>query len=313
MSGAALPRVLVAADRETHQLVSQALKDEFEVMPAAAGQEALEKIASGEFECILLDVNLPGLNALDVCRRLKSERRTASIPVLFVRSLKQRADEAQGFEVGAADYITAPVPAAIVKARVRTHVELKRLRERFEQLELVDSVTGLANRVRFDAAIDSEWRRTARAGRWLSIAIVDVDHLKRFVDRHGPPAGDKRLQTVAESLARNARRAGDLVARYDAEQFAVILPEIDAVMMQGMMRIMMAGVVADGARADAGREGDPVTVSVGAVSVVPGREKTIAAALAAADRLLNEAKRAGRDQGVHLDLSSLSKTVVRRS
>jgi PleD family two-component response regulator len=80
-----------------------------------------------------------------------------------------------------------------------------------------------------------------------------------------------------------------------------------------MMRMLIAGVVSDGPRADAGQAADELTVSVGAVSVVPARDKTIAGALAAADRLLNEAKRAGRDRGVHLDLSSLTKTVIGRS
>jgi diguanylate cyclase (GGDEF)-like protein len=170
----------------------------------------------------------------------------------------------------------------------------------------------VANRARFDTALESEWRRMARAGRWLSIAVVEVDYLKRIVERQGQPAGDERLKTIASSLARSARRAGDLVARFSAEEFAIILPEIDPQMMQGMMRVIMTGVVADAARADAGQRIDPVTVSIGAVSVVPGREKTIAGALAGADRSVGEAKRAGRDRGVHLDLGSLAKTVVLR-
>ena len=66
-----------------------------------------------------------------------------------------------------------------------THVELKRARDLLEQLASVDPLTGVANRRRFDSALDEEWRRTARAGRWLSMAIVDVDHFKQFNDRYG--------------------------------------------------------------------------------------------------------------------------------
>ncbi len=313
MSDAAQPRVLVAADRAAYLLIKEALEGEFEVVAAGPALDAVEKAGVGDVECVLLDLNLPGLNGFDVCRTLKGEPRTASIPVLFVTGREKRTDEARGFEAGAVDYINGPIHPSIVRARVRAHVELKRLRDRLEQLALVDPLTGVANRQRFDAALETEWRRTARAGRWLSVALVDVDYLKRFVDRYGQPAGDERLQTIASSLARSARRAGDLVGRYSAEEFAVILPEIEPLMMQGMMRVLMTGVVADGARADAGRRSDPVTVSIGAVSVVPGHEKTVAGALAAADRSLNEAKRAGRDRGIHVDLSSLTKTVILRA
>jgi diguanylate cyclase (GGDEF)-like protein len=312
VSNGAPSRILVAADTATQQLVGQTLKGEFEVVPAGAGLDVVEKVGTGDIECVLLDLKLRGLDAFDICRRLKSEPRTASIPVLFLTNINDRADETSGFDAGAGDYLTQPLKPSIVKARVHTHVELKRLRDQLERLSFVDSLTGIANRLRFDAALETEWRRTLRTGRWLSIALIDVDHLKRFNDRHGQPAGDERLQTIAASLAKSARRAGDLVARYGADEFGVILPEIEPSMMQGMMRVLMAGVVSDGAMADTAPGGDIMTVSVGGISVVPGRDKTIAGALAAAERLLAEAKRAGRDRGVHIDLASLSKTVIQR-
>ena len=313
MSAAAPPRVLVAADRMALSAFRQALENECEIVAAGPGLDAFEQAVAGGVHCIILDIKLRGLDGFDVCRRLKSEPRTAAIPVLFLTNINDRVDEAAGFDAGAADYIRLPIKPSIVKARVRTHVELKDLRDRLEQLTLVDPLTGVANRARFDTALESEWRRMARAGRWLSIAIVDVDYLKRIIERQGQPAGDERLRTIAGSLTRSARRAGDLVARFSAEEFAIILPEIEPPMMQGMMRVIMTGVVADAARADAGQRIEPVTVTIGAVSVVPGREKTIAGALAGADRSLNEARRAGRDRGVHLDLGSLAKTVVLRA
>lgn len=312
MTDTAPSRIVVAADQATQQFVGQALKGEFDVIPAGPALDAVEKVSGGDIECVLLDLKLPRLDGFDVCRRLKSDPQTASIPILFITNINDRADETPGFDAGGADYITQPIKPSILKARVRTHVELKRLRDQLERLSFVDSLTGIANRARFDAALETEWRRTARSGRWLSIALIDVDHLKRFNERYGQPAGDERLQTIAASLARSARRAGDLVARYGTDEFGVILPEIEPSMMQGMMRVLMAGVVSDTAMADAARGADIVTVSVGGISVVPGREKTIAGALGAAERLLSEAKRAGRDRGVHIDLATLTKTVIQR-
>ena len=313
MSGAAVPRVLVADDQAANVLiVTHALKGEFEVVPAATGAEVLERASGGDIDLILLDIVMPGLDGFEICRRLKNNPISAGIPVIFVTGLEHSADETHGFDVGAVDYITKPIRPAIVRARVRMHLELKRSRDLLEQLASLDPLTGIANRRRFDVAFEEEWRRTARAGRWLSIAIVDVDHFKHFNDRHGHIAGDERLRAIAGSLARIARRAGDLVARYGGEEFGVILPEVESAMMHGVMRAMMKGVSADSSNASTGRGREIVTVSLGAISVIPGRDKTAAGALAAADRLLYEAKGAGRDRGVHLDLSTLVKTYIGR-
>src|SRR5262245_59834075 len=194
--------------------IRQALEGEFEVVAAGKGLDAFEPPAIGGIACIILDLKLRALDGFEVCRRLKAEPRTASIPVLFLNTLNDRLDESSGFEVGAADYLSLPIKPSLVRARVRIQVELKGLRERLERLMLVDPLTGVANRTRFDTALESEWRRMARAGRWLSIAVVDVDYLKRIIERQGQPAGDERLKTIAGSLARSARRAGDLVARF---------------------------------------------------------------------------------------------------
>jgi diguanylate cyclase (GGDEF)-like protein len=132
-----------------------------------------------------------------------------------------------------------------------------------------------------------------------------VDHFKAFNDRYGHPAGDARLRDIAGSLARSARRAGDLVARSGGEDFGILLPEVEPAMMHGVVRAMLAGV--------AGPDADAVTISVGAISIVPPHGLTSADALATADRLLYEAKSEGRDRAVHLDLSTNEKLYIART
>ena len=309
-----LPRVLVADDEAANVLlVTHALKGEYEVVTASTGAAVLERAAAGDIDLILLDIVMPGLDGFEICQRLKDSTQTATIPVVFVTGLEHIADEAHGFDVGAVDYITKPIRPSIVKARVRTHVELKRARDLLEQLASLDPLTGIANRRRFDGALEEEWRRTARAGRWLSVAIVDVDNFKRFNDRYGHQAGDERLRAIAAALTRSARRAGDLVARYGGEEFGLILPEVEPSMMHGVLRGLLASVATASAESAAARSFDLVTVSAGAVSVIPERDTTAEGALTGADRLLYEAKAAGRDHAVHLDLSTLVKTYIGRS
>jgi diguanylate cyclase (GGDEF)-like protein len=97
-----------------------------------------------------------------------------------------------------------------------------------QRLSSTDALTGLANRRRFDAALAEELARAQRHGTPVSLLLVDVDHFKRFNDRHGHPEGDRALQAVAAVLARQARRPGELVARYGGEEFALLLPHSDA-------------------------------------------------------------------------------------
>ena len=204
MTDAARPRVLVAADRMALTAIRQALEDEFEVVAAGQGLDAFEPAAIAGIACMVLDLKLRGLDGFDVCRRLKAEPRTASIPVLFLTNINDRVDEAAGFEVGAADYLWLPIRPSVVRARVRAQVELKELRERLEQLTLVDPLTGVANRTRFDTALESEWRRMARAGRWLSIAVID-DRLPQADQRSAGPARRRRAAQDHRRFARPER------------------------------------------------------------------------------------------------------------
>jgi diguanylate cyclase (GGDEF)-like protein len=311
MTKSTLPRVLVADDdRMNILIISSALKGEFEVTAATTGAEVLERITAGDIDLVLLDVVMPGLDGFDVCRRLKSNPETANIPVIFVTALEESADETKGFAVGAVDYITKPIRPAIVRARVRTHVELKRARDLFEQLASVDPLTGIANRRRFDSEIGEEWRRTGRSGQWLSLALVDVDHFKRFNDRYGHLAGDQILRAIAVALARSARRAGEVVARYGGEEFGLILPDTEPARMQGVIRSLLLDIFSIDHLA-AGAD-ETITVSVGAISVVPSKDADANGALAAADGLLYEAKAEGRDCGIHVDLATRAKTIIKR-
>jgi len=307
-STAEKPRVLVADDVKANVLiVTSALEDDFEIVQATTGPAVLERVAAGDIDLVLLDVVMPGLDGFDVCRRIKENPATAHVPVIFVTMLEDTVEEAHGFEVGAVDYITKPIRPAIVRARVRTHVELKRTRDMLERLASVDSLTGVANRRRFDVALDEEWRRCQRTRSWLSLAVVDVDHFKQFNDRHGHLAGDARLRRIASSFSKYARRVGDLVARYGGEEFALILPGVDGDTMPQVLGHLMRGATEAGGPAD-----DAVTVSVGAVSVVPARDAAARDAFAAADDLLYAAKKDGRDRAIHVSLANQTRTVVTR-
>ncbi len=119
---------ILCADDEPYNLgiLRMALKDEHSLVFARNGAETLQAVAKHRPSLILLDVQMNDIDGYEVCRQLKSNIETEHIPVIFVTGMTQEDDERNGFDVGAVDYITKPISAPIVQARVRTHLSLVR-------------------------------------------------------------------------------------------------------------------------------------------------------------------------------------------
>jgi putative two-component system response regulator len=129
------PKILIVDDTpENIDLLGALLKEQYRRSVAINGEKALKIAASDEPpDLILLDIEMPGIDGYEVCRRLKADPATAGIPVIFCTAKQEIQDETKGLELGAVDYITKPVSPPIVLARVKTHVELKLAREAVEK------------------------------------------------------------------------------------------------------------------------------------------------------------------------------------
>lgn len=131
-----LKRVLIVDDSVLNiKILADALKPEFELVFAMNGPDALN-FAQSDLppDIILLDVMMPEMDGFEICRQLKKRKNTSNIPVIFITAKIGEDDERKGLEVGAVDYITKPINPRIVKARVRTHLELKNYRNHLESL-----------------------------------------------------------------------------------------------------------------------------------------------------------------------------------
>ena len=118
-------KILIVDDEPTNlKVLKQILQDDYHLLFAKSGEEALTLASREQPGLILLDVMMPGMTGFDACQRLKRETDTARIPVIFVTALKDEVDETTGFAVGGVDYISKPVVPAIVKARVKNHLSL---------------------------------------------------------------------------------------------------------------------------------------------------------------------------------------------
>src|SRR6185503_4394760 len=135
VSTASSTRVLVVDDVKSDvDVLVLALRDEHRISVALDGASALEIARRLRPDLILLDVGLPGMDGYEVCRRLAEDDATRGIPVILQTSRTAVEDQARGLGLGAVDYITKPLNANLLQARVRNHIELKRYRDRLERL-----------------------------------------------------------------------------------------------------------------------------------------------------------------------------------
>jgi diguanylate cyclase (GGDEF)-like protein/PAS domain S-box-containing protein len=173
------------------------------------------------------------------------------------------------------------------------------------RLATTDGLTGIANRRRFDEALEHEWSRASREELPLTLLLLDVDRFKLFNDRYGHQDGDACLHAVAQAIAGCAERPADLVARYGGEEFVVLLPDTDAegaAILAERVRCAIASLQVPHAANAA--HGGVVTASIGSATLVPSARRDMASTLpggpaeliAAADRMLYEAKRSGRNR-----------------
>ena len=293
----ARPRLLVVDDQPINiQTLYQIFHADHEVFVATSGEQALAFCRGNPLpDLILLDVVMPGLDGLAVCRQLKADPVLANIPVIFVTACMDPADETRALEAGGVDFITKPVNPMVVRARVKTHLTLKAQGDFLRSLVFVDGLTGVANRRRFDEALLSEWRQCRRAGTPLALLMIDIDHFKRYNDHYGHPTGDACLQQVAAVLKAAMQRACDLVARYGGEEFVCLLPGCDQAPALAKAQALQAALAAQGIAHEASPTAAWVTLSIGVAVAQPQAGGSPAALVAAADAALYSAKHRGRN------------------
>lgn len=292
--------ILVVDDESTNvQALGNLLKNEYRIRVANNGEKALavaRDISQPQPDLILLDIQMPGLDGYEVCRRLKQSADTSEIAIIFVTALDATSDEEQGLTLGAVDYITKPFSPAIVRARVNTHLQLKRKTDLLEQYAMLDGLTGIPNRRFFDEQLDSGIRQSLREGHLLSVIMMDVDQFKPFNDNYGHGAGDQCLRGVSAALSVAVKRPADRVCRFGGEEFVALLPNTDAGGAENLAEKMRACVEELGIRHAYSSVAPVVTISLGTATFDPSSGGDPSSLLERADNALYEAKKAGRNR-----------------
>ena len=286
-----LPKILVIDDELIHQqMLRSLLQHDGEVFTVADGATALELVFRQPVDLILLDMVMPDMRGDEVMRQLRSHPATRDIDIVIISSRNDVEDEETGFLMGAIDYVTKPFYPAIVQARIRNVLRLIQQRRLLDQLAHLDGLTGIPNRRKFEQVIENEWTRHQHTVQPLSLAILDVDHFKRFNDTFGHARGDDVLQAVAASIRDMLRRTGDFAARLGGEEFVLVFSGADA---------QSSSIMAENVRQAMEQIELPVgkiTVSIGGITLIPEGQYSLEQAMETADQLLYEAKQSGRNR-----------------
>ncbi len=294
------PTLLVVDDDSMNRemLARRLTRQGFRMLVAENGTEALSLIERHRIDAVLLDSIMPGLSGLDTLRRLRQSRSSAELPVIMVTGKDRSEDVVEALELGANDYVTKPIDFAVVLARIKTQVSVRR----------ADPLTGLANRLQF---IEQVERRLARFHREpaapFAVLFIDIDRFKLINDSLGHLAGDELLVSVArrlEGALRNsdtvARAVDHTVARFGGDEFTILLDRIDGLDAAEAIAARLLGVASTPVTVQ-GRE-IFTTLSIGLVMSATRYEQA-EAMLRDADTAMYRAKSRGKARVEVFDVS----------
>jgi diguanylate cyclase (GGDEF)-like protein len=308
-------RVLIADDDAiSRRMLEEAVRSlGHHVTLAHDGVQAWALAGHEEFDVIISDWVMPGIDGTELCRRIRERNSTPDTYTYFIvaTSLNEKEHFISAMGAGADDYLTKPFDLVDVEVRLsaaqrvtslyrqkaQDSAELSRLnRELFEQSR-VDPLTQVGNRLRLTEDLEVLDARVQRYGQAYALAMFDVDHFKKYNDRYGHPAGDQVLRSVAAVIGGRSRQ-GDTVYRYGGEEFLVVLPEQSLDSARIAMEDVRRQIEELALPHEAKGPGGVVTVSIGVAATAPDTGETAPTALKRADSALYRAKESGRNRVV---------------
>ncbi len=299
-------RILIAEDDTTSRSILTAIlrKWGYDPIDVGSGSEAWEIMKKpGAPGLAVLDWEMPGLDGLETCRRIRNLQPFNPPYLIILTSREEKADLVRGLDAGANDYISKPYDNDELLARIRVgermmelQAELIEARDALAHEAMHDHLTGALNRRAILDGLEKELKRAARRKSTLSIGLLDIDHFKAVNDSYGHQAGDAVLWGFVQTI-KGALREYDLVGRYGGEEFVVVAPDTVDSARESLYERLRASIADLRTPVQSGEIG--VTVSIG----VAGSEiaDTVDLILAAADVALYRAKEAGRNRVVHAD------------
>jgi two-component system, cell cycle response regulator len=296
--------VLIVDDRAaSHERIAAVLAKEHTVEVETDPSEALFRAAEGNYDLLIISLDLTNFDALRLCSQVRSLDRTRNIPILAVTEPDNSARMLRGLEIGVNDYLMRPIDKNELLARARSQVRKRRYAERLRdnvqmsiEMAITDALTGLFNRRYMESHLGTLIEQAIARGKPLTALVIDIDYFKSINDTHGHDAGDDVLREFALRIKRSIRGI-DLACRCGGEEFVVVMPETDMAVAAMVAERLRRRIAADPFAIQQGAGSVPVTISIG-IAALRGKDDTAAALIKRADQALYRAKRDGRNRVV---------------
>jgi len=304
---------------------------EFQVFSASGGAEALELLEREEVQVILLDVVMPDMDGLTVCRKIRANPRTAPLQIVLLSGFDEKRNLDELFALGADDFISKPIAPLELQARVQAALiryksnaprlrqedqehlstlkaenlnlqrkynkirslnrELEKNNQELQQLASFDPLSGLLNRRTLFRRLEVEIERSLRINLPLTGIMADIDHFKRVNDNYGHQCGDKVIRKIGASLHKTLRKY-DYAGRYGGEEFFVIFPNTNLEKALTIAERFRREI--EETRFSCAKESLNLTISIGIAQFHPGESPDDW--VARADVAMYRAKQLGRNQ-----------------
>jgi two-component system cell cycle response regulator len=297
-------RVLIVDDRAaSHERIAAVLAKEHTVEVETDPSEALFRAAEGNYDLLIVSLDLTNFDALRLCSQVRSLDRTRNVPILAVTEPDNSARMLRGLEIGVNDYLMRPIDKNELLARARSQVRKRRYAERLRdnvqmsiEMAITDALTGLFNRRYMESHLGTLIEQAIVRGKPLTALVIDIDYFKSINDTHGHDAGDDVLREFALRIRRSIRGI-DLACRCGGEEFVIVMPETDMAVAAMVAERLRRRIAADPFVIQQGAGSVPVTISIG-IAALRGKDDSAAALVKRADQALYRAKRDGRNRVV---------------
>ena len=289
--------ILAIDDSKSNILaLTHILTPEYTVYAAKSGLVGLELAKSQRPDLILLDIIMPDMDGYQVLAELKKHDITKEIPVIFVTGLDTVDDEERGLMLGAADYISKPFNAQIVRLRVRNQLRILEQIRIIERFSMTDVLTQLPNRASIERQMRKESVICHQDSKPLSVIVADIDDFKHVNDTFGHLYGDVILRKVAEGLRDAIISSNDYVARWGGEEFIGVFSggnEEHATKIAEEMRKNIEEIIE---KSEEKQLIDKVTISIGTYTGDVPVSLDLSEFIRKADTALYEAKKTGKNK-----------------
>jgi two-component system, cell cycle response regulator len=296
-------QIVIAEDDPISRRLLEVLltRSGYQVSVASNGTEALELLEQVDAPRLaVLDWMMPGLEGLQVCRKIRERKDRPYTYILLLSARAQKEDLLVGLESGADDYLTKPFDAQELRARLHVGQRILQLQDRLmeKSAELLfrathDSLTEISNRGMVLDTLRREHSRQARGGGSFGIILLDIDHFKNVNDTYGHQCGDAVLQEVARIMTASVR-AYDTVGRYGGEEFLIVVPSTDAASLFGLSERIRHTIKSKPIVTGSGEISVTVSLGLAVSSVIAPLDPE--AMLGTADEALYRAKEGGRNR-----------------